>query len=164
MPAPKENKFWRARSSHGRKPKFKDADVLWDACCEYFDWVEDNPLLAAEVIKYEGHGSIMDVPKRRAMTLEGLCDFICVDPSTWIKWKTDGSDNYRKDLCHVITRAERVIYRQKFEGAAAGLLNSNIIARDLGLADKRDHSSKDGSMTPQSLPWAKMYSEKDGDT
>ena len=26
----------------------------------------------------------------------------------------------------------------KFEGAAAGLLHANIIARDLGLADKKD--------------------------
>ena len=37
---------------------------------------------------------------------------------------------------------------QKFMGAAADLLNANIISRDLGLADKKDHTSSDGSMTP----------------
>ena len=42
-----------------------------------------------------------------------------------------------------------MIYEQKFTGAAAGLLNPNIIARDLGLADKTDHASSDGSMSPQ---------------
>nr|WP_261640834.1 DNA-packaging protein [Erwinia mallotivora] len=35
-------------------------------------------------------------------------------------------------------RAEQIIYNQKFTGAAADLLNANIIARELGLADKRE--------------------------
>jgi len=42
-----------------------------------------------------------------------------------------------------------VIYRQKFEGASADMLNPNIIARDLGLADKKDLSSTDKSMSPK---------------
>jgi hypothetical protein len=33
------------------------------------------------------------------------------------------------------------MYEQKFSGAAAGLLNPNIIARDLGLADKSEIAS-----------------------
>ncbi|EOI7007498.1 terminase small subunit [Salmonella enterica subsp. enterica serovar Kentucky] len=35
-----------------------------------------------------------------------------------------------EDFCGVTTRAEQVIYDQKFSGAAADLLNANIIARD----------------------------------
>lgn len=135
------NQFWRARSTHGRRPKFartaKGAEKLWSACCEYFDWVEANPLIGAQLVTFQGAGTIAEVPHRRAMTLEGLCDFIDVDPSTWHGWKGSGGLS-RPDLIHVITRAERVIYRQKFEGAAAGLLNPNIIARDLGLADKKE--------------------------
>jgi len=46
------------------------------------------------------------------------------------------------DFVGVTTRAEEVIYNQKFAGAAAGLLNANIIARDLGLSDKKDINSK----------------------
>ena len=30
------------------------------------------------------------------------------------------------------------MYSQKFEGAASGIFNANIIARDLGLSDKQD--------------------------
>jgi hypothetical protein len=41
----------------------------------------------------------------------------------------------------VITRIDKYIYNQKFEGAAAGFLNPNIIARDLGLADKTDNNN-----------------------
>ena len=44
MAAPKGNRFWEARSSHGANPKFKDPSDLWGACVEYFEWVDDNPL------------------------------------------------------------------------------------------------------------------------
>lgn len=44
MAAPKGNRFWEARSSHGRNPKFESPEALWAACCEYFEWVEANPL------------------------------------------------------------------------------------------------------------------------
>ncbi|MFB4060974.1 terminase small subunit, partial [Escherichia coli] len=36
----------------------------------------------------------------------------------------------------VTSRAEDIIYDQKFSGAAADLLNANIIARDLGLKEQ----------------------------
>ena len=39
---------------------------------------------------------------------------------------------------------EQIIRTQKFEGAAAELLNPNIIARDLGLADRSEHSGPGG--------------------
>ncbi len=37
-----------------------------------------------------------------------------------------------------------MIFVQKFEGAAADLLNANIISRELGLADRQEHTGKDG--------------------
>jgi hypothetical protein len=43
-----------------------------------------------------------------------------------------------KGFSQVITKIEKVIYNQKFTGAAAGFLNPNIIARDLGLAEKKE--------------------------
>ena len=51
----------------------------------------------------------------------------------------------------ICTSIAKVIRQQKFEGAAAGLLNHAIIARDLGMADKHDHdhTSSDRSMSPQ---------------
>ena len=36
----------------------------------------------------------------------------------------------------ITTRAEEIIYDQKFSGAAADLLHANIIARDLGLKEQ----------------------------
>jgi hypothetical protein len=45
-------------------------------------------------------------------------------------------DDTSRDFSKVITRIRETIYEQKFTGAASGFLNPNIIARDLGLADK----------------------------
>ena len=50
----------------------------------------------------------------------------------------------RQDLVETIERVQMVLYAQKFAGAAADLLNANIIARDLGLADKSELTGKDG--------------------
>ena len=54
MSAPTGNQFWKARTKHGRNKLFADAETLWDACCEYFQWVEDNPLWEAKYTQYQG--------------------------------------------------------------------------------------------------------------
>ena len=87
--------------------------------------------MEARLTSYQGESCIEQIPKMRAMTLEGLQDFLDIHHSTWADWRDD-----KHDLSAIVTRAERVIRRQKFEGAAADLLNANIIARDLGLAEK----------------------------
>ncbi len=52
------------------------------------------------------------------------------------------TDDISKDFSKVITRIREIIYNQKFTGAAAGFLNPNIIARDLGLVDKAETALK----------------------
>jgi len=139
MAAPEGNRFWEARSSHGRKPIFETAEDLWNACVEYFAWVEENPLYTTELVKYQGSAEQVEVPKMRAMTITGLSLFLDIDVTTW-----KAQAKRSKDFSTVVTRAEGIIYDQKFSGAAADLLNANIIARDLGLADKREHTGNDG--------------------
>lgn len=145
-PAPKGNTYWTRRESDGRNPKYEDPETLWEECKEYFEWVQSNPLKEEKVFHNSGEVTRTEVSKMRAMTLKGLCLFLGICEKTW--W------NYREkeDFLQVTTRAEAIIYSQKFEGAAADLLNSNIIARDLGLKDKKqlDHLSSDGSMSPPS--------------
>jgi hypothetical protein len=87
----------------------------------------------------------------RAMSIGALCLHINVAHRTWNEWKQEGGDHFRSDLSPVITRAEAIIYKQKFEGASADLLNANIIARDLGLKEKveNDLKSSDGTMSPK---------------
>ncbi|AVX04227.1 terminase, small subunit [Maritalea myrionectae] len=138
MAAPLGNSFWKARSSHGRKPIFESPDQLEKACQEYFDWVEANPLY--EIKPFNTKGGIVQEPvaKMRAMTIAGLCIFLDIGQTTWSEYKAN------KDFAGVITQVEDIIRTQKFAGAAADLLNPNIIARDLGLADKKEHSGPEG--------------------
>lgn len=148
------NRFWEARSSHGRNPKFDAPDMLEDAIQQYFEWNECNPLYKDNLVTFQGHATHEPLAQMRAMTIHAMCMFIGVTRSTWNEWKTS-----RSDFSDVMTWAEDVIYRQKFEGASADLLNPNIIARDLGLADKKDVTSSDGSMTPQTMDLSKLSTE-----
>lgn len=150
MAPPIGNQFWKARSKHGRDRLFASADLLWDACCEYFQWVEDNPLLEMKPFAYQGVVIQEPVAKMRAMTINGLCLFLDIDETTWRAWREVD------DFSTVVSKAEKIIYEQKFTGAAADLLNPNIIARDLGLADKKDIGSSDGSMTPKGIDASKL--------
>ena len=133
--APKGNQFWKVRSSHGRKPIFESPDQLWDAACEYFEWIDANPLQAAELVKYQGSYKTAKLNKMRAMTVTGLCTFLDISVNCWYEYSE------REDFKEITTRITEIIKDQKFQGAAAEMLNPNIIARDLGLADKSDNKS-----------------------
>lgn len=138
MAAPLGNNFWQARSSHGRNPLFSSPEELWAACCEYFDWTEANPLYEAKAFSSKDGVQMADIPKMRAMTISGLCIFLDISRDTW------GEYRQREGFSDICTRADEIIRTQKFQGAAAELLNPAIIARDLGLADKSEHSGPNG--------------------
>jgi len=133
MPAPKGNEFWKARTSTGRKPKFESPDQLWELCCAYFEWVEANPLKEEKIFTYQGKIIRGTLNKMRPMTFFGLCLFLKIRFVTWKNYKK------REDFLHITTRVERIIWDQKFVGAAANLLNPNIIARELGLRSRLGH-------------------------
>ena len=145
MPAPDGNRFWEKRSSHGRKPIFETPEDLWNAACEYFAWVEDNPLISVELVKFQGVATKAELPKMRAMTIQGLCIFLDINRDTFYDYKS------KEGFSDIVNQIDQVIYQQKITGAAADMLNPNIIARELGLTDKKDHMSSDGSMSPDGL-------------
>jgi hypothetical protein len=140
MGAPLGNRFWEARSSHGRKPIFDSPDKLWNAAVEYFQWCEDNPLWETKSYMFQGAPVQDQIPKMRAMTISGLCIFLDIDITTWRDYGT------KDDFSRVVKNAEQIIYNQKFAGAAADMLNANIIARDLGLKDQtsNEHTGANG--------------------
>lgn len=140
------NRIWESRASCGPNPKFAEPEDLWAACVEYFEWNESNPLYEAKLVSFQGVNKVERVPKMRAMTIGGLCIFVGIAHRTWNDWKQS-----RSDLVPVITQVEEVIRRQKFEGAASDFFNPNIIARDLGLADKAELTGADGGPIVQKI-------------
>lgn len=135
------NQFWKLRSKHGRKKLFETPELLWEAACKYFQWCDDNPLETEKVFQYQGEITTHNSPKLRAYTLNGLCLFLDCTEDYFRSFKSQERVN-KEAFITVITRIEKTIYEMKFTGAAADLLNPNIIARDLGLSDKKDVSLK----------------------
>ena len=48
------NQFWKFRSKHGRDKLFATPELLWDAACEYFDWMDEHPLYEAKAFAFQG--------------------------------------------------------------------------------------------------------------
>lgn len=130
------NFFWKTRSKHGRDKLFATPELMWNAACEYFQWCEDNPLQECQLAKYRDKAEIAYVPKVRAFTLEGLCQFLNCDKSYLRKFESNNIGS--SDFITIITRIRETIYCQQFTGAASGLFNANIISRKLGLAERQE--------------------------
>jgi hypothetical protein len=135
MSAPRGNKFWKLRSKHGRDTLFATPDMLWEAACEYFTWCDKNPWKKQEAIKSgDNAGTLISVPTQRPYTMSGLCIYLDCNQAYFRQFK----ERCGEDFSTVITRIEEIIETQQFEGAAVGAFNANIIARKLGLADKKE--------------------------
>lgn len=137
--APIGNQFWKLRSKHGVDALFTEPQKMWEAACEYFQWCQDNPLYETD-FRGKDNDEIV-IPKMRAMTMHGLCLFLHVNTVYFNDFESrlrKKDDERARGFAEVITRIRETIYMQKFEGAAAGFLNPNIIARDLGLKDNQD--------------------------
>jgi hypothetical protein len=141
MAAPKGNRFWEMRSSHGRKPIFHDADELWDAACEYFEWATNNDIEDEVVFHFQGMITTHKAKKIRPMTIQGLCLYLDISDESWA--------NYAKNnnFFGIVERIKRVIYEQKFAGATVGIFNASIIARELGLMEKPEPPKDDTEIT-----------------
>lgn len=127
MGAPKGNSYWKLAKGFavGKERAYKPND-LWEKSLEYMEWLEKNPLKEEKVF---ANGQRMSINKMRAATITGFCLYAGICTSTF--------DNYSKDKAYldIIKKIKDLFFSQKFEGAAADLLNPNIIARDLSLAD-----------------------------
>lgn len=135
---------------HPGQPRKYNPEELWTAAKDYFKWCDDNPLIE---IDYKGINGRVELPKIRAYTITGLCIHINISRDTFNSYsKTAGYS----DIC---TRIQEIIYTQKFEGAAAGFLVPQIIARDLGLKDTTE-TNISGTITIDPKQWTSSDTSK----
>jgi len=145
MSAPKGNEFWKNRSKHGRDKIFSSPEILLEESLKYFQWCIDNPFIEVD---FRGKDAKeVYIPKMRPFTWDGLELFLGVESLREYKTNPD-----YKEFSQVIARIGKIIYDQKFSGAAAGFLNPNIIARDLGLKEQSDVTSG-GEKINQVINW-----------
>ncbi len=143
--------FWNVPRSLGSHPLFATPKELWDGAIEYFAWVDEHPLQEQLIFHHKGALTKTMGNKARPYTLTGLCTFLGITRATYHKTCAQTGFEEVKDLL------DQIIYTQKFEGAAAGFFNANIMVRDLGLVDKSEQSGPNGGpmrmitseMTPQ---------------
>lgn len=146
MAAPSNNKFWKKRSKHGRDKIFATPEILKEACYEYFEHQSKNKW---EKTDYKGKEvEMVKIPTSSPFTIKGLCLFLGVN-SKFINQFESGLDLTTEeghDFSNIITHVREIIFIHKFEGAVVGAYNSNIIARELGLTDKKEVNTS-GSLT-----------------
>lgn len=161
MGAPKENQFWRKRTKHGRDKLFKTPQILWEAACEYFKWVDDNPIMVWEQRRMgfrKGPGRKPDrlqaIPMQRPYTMGAFCIFIDVGPRYFWEFEatnqrvindetsTPEAKELAKGFSTVIDAIVNATKEQKFSGASVGIFNAQLIARDLGLIDRKEMEHK----------------------
>lgn len=144
--------FWKSKV--GAKRRFETPEALWRVACEYFEWNRTHPLKEHKVFHTDGRITGTYVYKARAMTLTALCIYLGISRTCYYnKYKK------RSEFAEVIERIEEVILTQKFEMAAADLLNASFIARDLNMREGVDLSSGDGSMSPKAAIDASKLSD-----
>lgn len=136
------NEFWRLAEGFGREKIFETPRDLVDKASEYFQWVEDNPIVADKVF---GTGLRMPVNHPRAPTIEGFCAFAGIGRSTW------GDYSKRDGFAEACELVQTFMFRAKLEGAAAGVFNAQIITRELGLVDRAELTNPDGNMAPPNV-------------
>ena len=136
MAAPKGNNYWEFAEKHGRGFKYTP-EQLWQEALEYFQWMSTKVWNKKEAIKSgELAGTLIDIPTQTPLSLESFCLFADISFQTFLNYESN-QDSY-KEFFDITTRIRKVIESNQFEGATVGAYNPNIIARKLGLADKKE--------------------------
>lgn len=130
--------YWEGRKRIGKPKAIKTPQKLWELACEYFQSVDENPGYRKDFIKGgEKAGAIVSIENIRPYTWEGLENFLherkIITNLDDYRQNTDGRYSSYAGIIRLIGK---IIYDRNFSGAAMNLLNSNLIARQLGLAEK----------------------------
>ena len=138
--------FWEKMKNLPLHPTAEDPgieltpDVLWALACEYFQKSNKDIMYKKDFIRSgESAGKMVDVPTERPFSWTSLNLFLIYKGVRRdVMSIRVNRDNKYNDFIPVVQQIDTVIYQQKFDGAAIGGYNPQLIIRDLGLAEKVD--------------------------
>jgi hypothetical protein len=110
---------------------------LWELASAYFHFQTSRPVQVREIKTLSGgsgEGSYLadvDLPKARPFSWSG---FLVYSGLTRSELKSMGKSDPK--MKKIVDRIEAVMWAQKFENAASGTMNANLIARELQLSEK----------------------------
>lgn len=119
-----------------RKKVYLTADDFLADCVKYFEWATQTPIMTEKATVASGDVIRYDEKKLRVFTKKGLALHLGITTS-----KLASLMQQFPEVGEII---EQVIYVQKFENAAVGVLNSTMMAKDLGIAEKQEISGPQG--------------------
>lgn len=134
--------LWEVTKGPGQPPTFSSPEEMWNRAVEYFKWCGQHHLIEEKIGFFQGEPTSGFIEHKRPMTISGLCVFLNIDRATWYNYKKNS------EYFDITTVIDEIMFEQKFSGAATGLYNANIIARDLGLTDKQEIKMDNASVTP----------------
>lgn len=116
-------------------------EKLWELFTQFVEHESNNPMYKVEYVGKDGER--VNTPLQVPITFEA---FECYLADKEI---INDLGNYSSNLngaydeyLPIITRIRNNCFAQNFKGASVGLFNANIIARKLGLSDKREIDDK----------------------
>lgn len=138
------NKYYKLRSKDGRNKIFEDSETLNIEIDKYFQEKANSYINKPDIIKSgDLAGENIQLQIADFPTKEELATFL-----GFAKWESlKNYKEYSNDFLEVIEWAETQIYNWKLKYTAIGVLNPNIIARDLGIADKQDLTTNGESIS-----------------
>jgi len=114
----------------GRPNKWPEPQDLLNDAIEYVNWCEQNTLTE---IDFVGKDAVeVEKPKMRVPTIEGFMTHSGTVSRVFREYAL------KPDFAPICEYIANSLFSIAFEGASAGLLNSQIIMRKLGLADKKE--------------------------
>lgn len=122
----------RAEPFSTKAAPFNSPEELWSAAQAYFEWASWSPIETEVSTFYLGQHKTGTENRPRAFSMKSLATFA---GTTVRKIDALRSDD---DYAEVLEVIDQIIYTQKFEFAAVGVMNPNFIARDLDMSEKLD--------------------------
>lgn len=140
---PWEPGYWEQRSKKVPKvgrPKKLTPELMWKMACKYFERSQRDVIVKKDFIKSGPQaGKIIEIGVHAPYTWEGFNVFLTEKIGLVnLKYYRYNFEGRYSEFEEIVSQIDAIMYTQKFNGAAVGLFNSSIIARELGLAEQKD--------------------------
>lgn len=127
----------QSKNPVGRPKAIESPDELWNLFLKYVEKERRNPMYKREYVGKDGDEK--DTPLQVPITFEG---FECYLEDELIisdlgHYSSNKEERYT-EFIPIITRIRKNCFVQNFKGASVGLFNANIIAKKLGLIEKKE--------------------------
>jgi hypothetical protein len=93
----------------------------------YFEWADTNQIKTCENAAFQGKVTQSLVTKPRVFTINGLVLFTGLSMATFSRFRKDPA------YAHIMEWIDNVVFEQKYQLAANGVINASLIGKDLGI-------------------------------